>query len=38
MLERELGDHPVVKALAFELEALQALPPAGAAPRAFTEL
>jgi len=27
MLERELGDHPVVKALAFELEALQSLPP-----------
>jgi (p)ppGpp synthase/HD superfamily hydrolase len=27
MLEQELGDHPVVKALAFELEALQSLPP-----------
>jgi (p)ppGpp synthase/HD superfamily hydrolase len=27
MLERELGDDPVVKALAFELEALQSLPP-----------
>jgi (p)ppGpp synthase/HD superfamily hydrolase len=38
MLEQELGDHPVVKALAFELEALQALPPAGAAPRPFTDL
>lgn len=31
MLERELGDHPVVKALAFELEALEALPPSAAA-------
>jgi (p)ppGpp synthase/HD superfamily hydrolase len=31
MLERELGDHPVVQALAFELEALEALPPAAAA-------
>ena len=27
MLEQQLGDHPVVKALAFELEALQLLPP-----------
>jgi (p)ppGpp synthase/HD superfamily hydrolase len=27
MLERELGDLPVVKALAFELEALESLPP-----------
>lgn len=27
MLEQQLGDHPVVQALAFELEALQALPP-----------
>jgi hypothetical protein len=31
MLERELGDHPVVRALAFELEALQLLPPSAAA-------
>lgn len=31
MLERELGDHPVVKALAFELEALESLPPSAAA-------
>lgn len=30
MLERELGDHPVVQALAFELEALEALPPSPA--------
>lgn len=35
MLEQELGDHPVVKALAFELEALQSLPPSAAA---FTRL
>jgi (p)ppGpp synthase/HD superfamily hydrolase len=27
MLEQELGDHPVVRALAFELEALQSPPP-----------
>jgi hypothetical protein len=27
MLERELGGHPVVQALAFELEALKSLPP-----------
>jgi hypothetical protein len=27
MLERELGDDPVVRALTFELEALQSLPP-----------
>jgi (p)ppGpp synthase/HD superfamily hydrolase len=27
MLERELGGHPVVQALAFELEALESLPP-----------
>jgi (p)ppGpp synthase/HD superfamily hydrolase len=27
MLERQLGDHPLVKALTFELEALQLLPP-----------
>jgi len=27
MLEHELGGHPVVAALAFELEALEALPP-----------
>jgi (p)ppGpp synthase/HD superfamily hydrolase len=27
MLEKQLGDQPVVQALAFELEALQALPP-----------
>jgi HD domain len=33
MLEQELGNHPVVKALAFELEALESLPP-----RFFTEL
>lgn len=32
MLEQELGDHPVVKALAFELEALQALSPSSTAP------
>jgi (p)ppGpp synthase/HD superfamily hydrolase len=31
MLEQELGDHPVVKALAFELEVLQSLPPSAAA-------
>jgi (p)ppGpp synthase/HD superfamily hydrolase len=31
MLEQELGDHPVVKALAFELEALQSLPPSSTA-------
>ena len=30
MLEQELGAHPVVKALAFELEALQVLPPSAA--------
>ena len=30
MLEHELGDHPVVKALAFELEALESLPPQAA--------
>ena len=34
MLESELGDHPVVTALAFELEALESLPPS-AAPRPF---
>jgi hypothetical protein len=34
MLERALGDHPVVKALAVELEALQSLPPSAAAARA----
>jgi (p)ppGpp synthase/HD superfamily hydrolase len=34
MLEQELGNHPVVKALAFELEALESLPPR----RAFTGL
>jgi (p)ppGpp synthase/HD superfamily hydrolase len=41
MLEQELGAHPVVKALAFELEALQVLPPSAApgTPRlAFTSL
>jgi hypothetical protein len=32
MLERELGDHPVVQALAFELEALHSLPPSAAVP------
>lgn len=31
MLEQQLGAHPVVKALAFELEALHALPPAARA-------
>lgn len=31
MLERELGDHQVVQALAFELEALQLLPPSATA-------
>jgi (p)ppGpp synthase/HD superfamily hydrolase len=31
MLERELGHHPVVKALAFELEVLQSLPPSAGA-------
>jgi (p)ppGpp synthase/HD superfamily hydrolase len=31
MLERELGDHPVVRALAFELEALESLPPSASA-------
>jgi (p)ppGpp synthase/HD superfamily hydrolase len=35
MLEQRLGGHPVVQALAFELEALQALPPQG---RTFTSL
>jgi len=35
MLERQLGDHPVVRALTFELEALQLLPPSA---RPFTGL
>jgi (p)ppGpp synthase/HD superfamily hydrolase len=35
MLEQQLGDHPVVQALAFELEALHALPPRNGA---FTSL
>jgi (p)ppGpp synthase/HD superfamily hydrolase len=35
MLERQLGNHPVVQALAFELEALQLLPPS---PPPFTGL
>jgi hypothetical protein len=35
MLKQALGDHPVVQALAFELEALHYLPPQG---RAFTKL
>jgi (p)ppGpp synthase/HD superfamily hydrolase len=34
MLEQELGDHPVVRALAFELEALESLPPSAAPARA----
>jgi hypothetical protein len=34
MLEQELGDHPVVRALAFELEALRSLPPSAAVARA----
>jgi hypothetical protein len=38
MLEQELGGHPVVKALAFELEALEALPPAAGLAGAFTGL
>jgi hypothetical protein len=33
MLEQELGDHPVVRALAFELEALHSLPPSTAPAR-----
>ena len=35
MLGHALGDHPVVQALAFELEALHFLPPQG---RTFTSL
>ena len=38
MLEQELGGHPVVAALAFELEALEALPPSAGLDSAFTGL
>ena len=38
MLERELGEHPVVTALAFELEALESLPPSAPPRPAFTSL
>jgi len=38
MLEHELGGHPVVAALAFELEALEALPPSTGLGGAFTGL
>jgi hypothetical protein len=38
MLEQELEGHPVVTALAFELEALEALPPSAGLAGAFTEL
>src|SRR5918995_6328349 len=38
MLERQLGEHPIVTALAFELEALAFLPPSASPRPAFTSL
>ena len=38
MLERQLGEHPIVTALAFELEALEFLPPSASPRPAFTSL